>query len=37
MIYKQFKLNRGDVHLHSMHVPKEVITNIKTLFRQIQD
>ena len=36
MTYKQIKLNRGDV-LHSMHVPEKIITNIKTLLRQIQD
>ena len=37
MTYKQFKLNRGDGLLHSMHVPEEIITNMKTLLRQIQD
>ena len=37
MTYKEFKLNNGDILLHSMHIPEEIITNIKTLLRQIQN
>ena len=34
--YHQFSVNRGDVHLSSMHVPQEIVTNIKELLREIQ-
>ena len=37
MNYQQFTLSRGDVLLSSMHVPEEIITNIKTLLSEIQD
>ena len=36
MNYHQFSLNWGDVLLSSMHVPQEIITNIKELLREIQ-
>ena len=37
MNYCQFSLSRGDVLLSSMHVPQEIITNIKELLSEIQD
>ena len=35
MKYQDSELHTGDV-LHSMHVPEEIITNIKTLLQEIQ-
>ena len=37
MTYQQFTLSQGDVLLSSMHVPEEIITNIKSLLSEIQD
>ena len=31
MKYQDSELHTGDVLLHSMHLPEEIITNIKTL------
>ena len=36
MKYQDSELHTGDVLLHSMHVPEEIITNIKTLLPDIQ-
>ena len=36
MKYQDSELHTGDVLLRSMHVPEEIITNIKTLLREIQ-
>ena len=36
MKYQETELHTGDVLLHSMHVAEEIITNIKTLLRDIQ-
>ena len=36
MKYQGSELHTGDVLLHSMHLPEEIITNIKTLLREIQ-
>ena len=36
MKYQDSELHTGDVLFHSMHVPEEIITNIKTLLRDIQ-
>ena len=36
MKYQDTELHTGDVLLHSMHVAEEIITNIKTLLRDIQ-
>ena len=37
MFYHEDKLDLGDCLLYSMHVPKEIVTNIKTLLREIQE
>ena len=37
MTCQQFKLSQGDVLLSSMHVPKEITANIKTVLSEIQD
>ena len=36
MKYQETELHTGDVLLHSMYVAEEIITNIKTLLRDIQ-
>ena len=36
MKYQDSELHTGDVLIHSMHVPEEIITNIKTLLHNIQ-
>ena len=36
MKYQDSELHTGDVLLRSMHLPEEIITNIKTLLREIQ-
>ena len=36
MHYQGSKFHTGDVLLCSMHLPEEIITNIKTLLREIQ-
>ena len=36
MKYQGSELHTGDVLLRSMHLPEEIITNIKTLLREIQ-
>ena len=36
MKYHDSELHTGDVLLRSMHVPEEIITNIKTLLHDIQ-
>ena len=37
MFYHKYKLDHGDCLLCSMHVPEEIVTNIKTLLREIQE
>ena len=37
MNYQEFTLSQGDVLLSSMHVPEEIITNIKMLLSEIQE
>ena len=36
MTYQESELHTGDVLLRSMYVAKEIVTNIKTLLRDIQ-
>ena len=36
MKYQSSELHTGDCLLCSMHLPEEIITNIKTLLREIQ-
>ena len=37
MTYQENELHTGDVLLHSMYVAEEIVTNIKTLLRDIQN
>ena len=37
MNFHRLSLSRGDVLLSSMHVPQEIITNIKDLLSEIQN